>query len=147
MGVDDVEGDFGVGGRGGGAGEHVGFEQRDAVEAPGGVGEFLDELRFGGSGGLVFVEELAAVVLHRRLGLRRRGRGKRLVRPWRKALRDERCLPAAVRGPVECWELARLMAARVSFGLAHNGLASGAAKSAEGPVSFRAALGGLCAFG
>jgi len=30
-------------------GEQVGFERRDAVEAPGGVGEGLDELRFGGA--------------------------------------------------------------------------------------------------
>jgi hypothetical protein len=37
--------------------QQVGFEQGDAVEAPGGVGEFADELNFGGSCGLVFVEE------------------------------------------------------------------------------------------
>src|SRR5579883_469010 len=43
------------------AGYQVGFEQRDAVETPGGVDQFLDELGFGGVGGLVFVEELAAV--------------------------------------------------------------------------------------
>jgi hypothetical protein len=29
-------------------------------------------------------------------------------------LREERCLPAGVRGPVECWELARLISARES---------------------------------
>jgi hypothetical protein len=34
------------------------------------------------------------------------------VKPWRRALSDERCLPAGVRGPVECRALARLMAAR-----------------------------------
>ena len=62
MGVDDVKVDGGLLGGGiGGAGEQVGFEERDAVEAPGGVGEFLDELGFGGSGGLVFVEEAAAM--------------------------------------------------------------------------------------
>ena len=44
-------------------GKQLGFEQRDAVEAPGGVGEFLSEVRFGGGGGFVFVEELAAVAL------------------------------------------------------------------------------------
>jgi hypothetical protein len=71
----------------------------------------------------------------------------RAVRPWRNALRDERCLPDSVRGPVEWRELARLVATRwASFGLAHNGLASGAANSAEVPLSFGAALGGLCAF-
>ena len=42
--------------------EQAGFEERDAVEAPGGVGELLDELGFGGVGGLVFVSELAAVL-------------------------------------------------------------------------------------
>ncbi len=73
MRVNDVEGDFPigrvilvgglVGGLGSGAGEHFRFEARDAVEAPGGVDEFLDELRFGGSGGLVFDEEAAAMFL------------------------------------------------------------------------------------
>ena len=48
-------------GRIGGAGEQVGFEQRNAIEAPGGVDQFLDELSFGRCGGLVFGEELAAV--------------------------------------------------------------------------------------
>ena len=43
--------------------EQVGFQGGDAVEAPGGVGEFLGELGFGRGGGLVFVEELAAVLL------------------------------------------------------------------------------------
>jgi hypothetical protein len=32
------------------------------------------------------------------------------------AFSDERCLPAAVRGPVECLELARLMDARLVVG-------------------------------
>ena len=36
------------------------------------------------------------------------------VSPWRRALREERCLPAGVRGPVECCELARLISARGS---------------------------------
>jgi hypothetical protein len=36
------------------------------------------------------------------------------VSPWRRALREERCLPAGVRGPVECCELARLISARES---------------------------------
>src|SRR5271170_3372367 len=41
MGVDDVEVDGGLlGGRIRGAVEQVGFEERDAVEAPRGVGEF-----------------------------------------------------------------------------------------------------------
>jgi hypothetical protein len=42
-------------------GEGCGFEQRDAVETPGGVDEFLNELRFGGCAGLVFIEEAAAM--------------------------------------------------------------------------------------
>jgi hypothetical protein len=63
MGVDDIERNFLVERDGGGnAGEHFGFEERDAVEAPGSVGELLDELRLGGRGGLVFVEEAAAMV-------------------------------------------------------------------------------------
>lgn len=63
VGVDDIEGDFAIGwDGGGGTGEGVGFEERNAVKAPGRVGEFLDELGFGGSGGLVFVEEAAAMV-------------------------------------------------------------------------------------
>jgi len=43
------------------AGDEAGFEERDAAEAPGGIGELVDKVRFGGIGGLVFVEELAAV--------------------------------------------------------------------------------------
>jgi hypothetical protein len=46
-----------------GLGEQAGFEQGDTVEPPGGLGEFQDELSFGGVGGLVFVAELAAVLL------------------------------------------------------------------------------------
>ena len=64
VGVDDIEVDASLIGRWvGGAVEERGFEVRNAVEAPGGVGEFLGELGFGGSGGLIFVEELAAVAL------------------------------------------------------------------------------------
>ncbi len=63
MGVDEIEVNRGLlGGWVGGTSEHIGFEERDTVEAPGSVGELLDELRFGGSGGLVFVEEAAAMV-------------------------------------------------------------------------------------
>ncbi|MBV9769664.1 MAG: hypothetical protein JOZ32_08845 [Bryobacterales bacterium] len=63
MGVDDIEGDFLVERDGsGGARENVGFEQRNAVEAPGGVDELLNELGFSGSGGLVFVRKSAAMV-------------------------------------------------------------------------------------
>src|SRR6202022_3490761 len=62
VGVDDVEVDCGlVGGRVGCAVEQGGFKEWDAVEAPGGVGELLGELGFGGSGRLVFVKELPAV--------------------------------------------------------------------------------------
>jgi hypothetical protein len=42
-------------------GEQLGFEQRDAVEAPGSVGDFHDELRLGWSSGLIFVEETSAM--------------------------------------------------------------------------------------
>ncbi|MBZ5607469.1 MAG: hypothetical protein LAP38_04365 [Acidobacteriia bacterium] len=67
MGVDDVEGHFLINdsgwfvGRIGGAVQDVGFEQRDAVEAPGGIGQLVDELGFGVSCRLVFVKEGAAV--------------------------------------------------------------------------------------
>jgi hypothetical protein len=38
-------------------GEEVGFERDDAVEAPGDVGQGLDQVFFGGALGLVFVAE------------------------------------------------------------------------------------------
>jgi hypothetical protein len=64
MGVDDVEAEGGFfGGWMGGASKKVGFEEWDAVEAPGGVGEFVDELSFRWGGGLVLVEELLDVAL------------------------------------------------------------------------------------
>jgi hypothetical protein len=46
-----------------GIGEEVGFEERDAAKAPGGFGEFLDQMIFGCRCGLVFVEETAAVLV------------------------------------------------------------------------------------
>ena len=49
----------------GGGGEEVGFKEWNAVQAPGGVGQFLDELRFGGVGGLILVSELPAVLFVR----------------------------------------------------------------------------------
>jgi hypothetical protein len=55
--VDDVE-SFGLG-----AAQDVGLEERNAIEAPGCVGQILDQLGFGGVGGLVFFDELAAVEL------------------------------------------------------------------------------------
>ena len=64
VGVDDIESDSGfIVGRVGGAVEEIGFEGRDAVESPGRVGELLSEVGFGGSGGAIFIEELAAVEL------------------------------------------------------------------------------------
>ena len=63
MSVDDVEGDLLIGRDGsGGTRQHLGFQQGDAIEAPGSVGELLDKLRLGWSCGLVFVEEAAAMV-------------------------------------------------------------------------------------
>ena len=57
VGIDDVELDGGFrSGRMGGAREQFGFECGGAVEAPGGIDEFLDELLFGGALGLIFVE-------------------------------------------------------------------------------------------
>lgn len=42
--------------------EEGGFEERDAAESPGGIGELPGELGFAGSSGLVFVAELAAML-------------------------------------------------------------------------------------
>ena len=47
----------------GGLGEQLGFEERDAVEAPGGVGHFVDQLSLGGIGGLAVIEKLLDVAL------------------------------------------------------------------------------------
>ena len=47
----------------GGLGEQVGFEEWNAVEAPGGVGDFVDELTFGSVGGFVLGEKLLEVEL------------------------------------------------------------------------------------
>ena len=52
-----------AGGWGLSAREDVGFQERDAIYAPGCVGELLDQLGFGCGSGLVFVGELAAVAL------------------------------------------------------------------------------------
>jgi hypothetical protein len=64
MGVHDIEINGGLlCWRVGGALEHVGFEERDAIEAPGCVGELLDHLGFGWGCGLILIHELAAVLL------------------------------------------------------------------------------------
>jgi hypothetical protein len=64
VGVDDVEGrGLGTGGWGLGSVENVGFEERDAIYAPGCVGELLDHLGFGWGCGLILIHELAAVLL------------------------------------------------------------------------------------
>ena len=128
MGVDDVKFDGGLlGGWIGSAGEQVGFEERDAIEAPGGVDELLDELGFGGSGGSVFVEEAAAMGVEGRLVFGRKDGGGG-GQAWRSAFSAERCLPESVRGPVERRELARLMAVRDAIGVADMGfLATGIA--------------------
>ena len=44
-------------------GEQVGFEDGDPVDAPGGVGEGLNEMRFGGALRVVFVDEALNVTL------------------------------------------------------------------------------------
>jgi len=41
----------------------LGFEEWDAVEAPGGVGDFAGELRLDGRGGGVLIEKLLDVAL------------------------------------------------------------------------------------
>jgi len=65
------EGGFGLGVTGGDAGfvfgdaerEEVGLEGGDAIEAPGGVGERLNQLLFEGAGGLEVIEEAVGVAL------------------------------------------------------------------------------------
>ncbi len=47
----------------GGEGKEIGFKSSDAVEPPGGVGEGLDEVGFGGPFGLVFAGEGLEVAL------------------------------------------------------------------------------------
>ena len=44
-------------------GEQVGFERGDTVDAPGGVGQGLDQLGFGGALGLVLGDETLDVLL------------------------------------------------------------------------------------
>ena len=62
--IDNIEIDSSLlGGWDGGAGEQLGFEEWDAVEAPRGVGDFVDQLSLGGGGGLVLVEKLLDVAL------------------------------------------------------------------------------------
>ena len=61
-------GDEGLGG--GDLVKQVGLEDRNAVETPGSVGQFLDQLSFGCIGGLVFIEELAVMLFIRGLVLR-----------------------------------------------------------------------------
>ena len=51
----------GVGFAGGGQGEEIGLERRDAVEAPGGVGQGLDEVGLDGAFGAQVVGERGAV--------------------------------------------------------------------------------------
>src|ERR1700688_4795228 len=64
MSVDDVKVHGGlIGGRVGGAAEEGGFEEWDAIKAPGSVGDFVDELSLGGGGGLVLIEKLLDVAL------------------------------------------------------------------------------------
>jgi hypothetical protein len=64
VGVDDIKSHASLlGGWVGSTAQERGFQWREAVETPGGVGDFLGELGFGGGSGLVFVEELAAVAL------------------------------------------------------------------------------------
>ena len=44
-------------------GKQFGFEEWDAIEAPGGVGDFVDQLGFGCVGGGVLIEKLLDVAL------------------------------------------------------------------------------------
>jgi hypothetical protein len=76
VGIDDVESHAGlfIGGIGG-AGEQVGFEEGDAVEAPGGVGEIADELALRWRWRVGIRLGIACSDAGRRRGLRRARRG------------------------------------------------------------------------
>jgi hypothetical protein len=64
MSVDNIEIDGSLlRGRVDGAREQLGFKEWDAVEAPRGVGDFVDELSLGGCGGGVLIEKLLDVAL------------------------------------------------------------------------------------
>jgi len=95
----------------GGVLEETGFEERDAVLAPGEVGELVDKLGFGGAAGWYSSRNCWTW----RLKATRSSVGRTgfwAVRPCLIALSFARCLPASLRGPVERCEFARLMAAR-----------------------------------
>jgi len=91
--------------------EQLSFEQRDAVMTPGDVGDLVEELGLGGRGGAEFVEELLDVAMEGGQVLSGED-GILGVKPCLIALSFARCLPASVRGPVECWAFARLICAR-----------------------------------
>lgn len=97
------------------AGEHVGFEEWDAIQAPGGVDQFLDELGFGRSRRLVFGEELAAMRFAGGwiFGGQDRGSGGQAVA---QGVERQALLSGFGAGPVECWALARLTPARSKAG-------------------------------
>jgi hypothetical protein len=92
--------------------KQLGFEEWDAVDAPGSVGDFVDQLSLGGGGGLILIEKLLDVALVSGSSVGRTAIWA--VRPWRNALSDERCLPGSVRGPVECSAFARFARVRGS---------------------------------
>ena len=83
------------------AAKEVGFNGWDTVEAPGRVGEFLDDVDFGRCFRCYDVVELLAVELVGGgiFGRQDRGLAGEAVR---RALREERCLPDSVRWPVDC---------------------------------------------
>jgi hypothetical protein len=95
-----------------GLGEDTGFEKRNVAEAPGGIGKFLDEVRFRHGGRLIFVSELAAVLL---ICVQ--------VFGWQDGCARGQAVPERVArgtlfagvgaGPVECSEFARFIAARL----------------------------------
>ena len=113
--------------------EQLGFEERDAVETPGGVGEFLGELGLGGVAGWYSAKNCwewrwyAAGSSVTRMG-------ERLVRPWVTAFCEERCLPAAVRGPVERRALARFARLRAGCWLLGIGVGIGFVMRASSTV-------------
>jgi hypothetical protein len=91
--------------------EQVGFQQRDAVEAPGSVDELLDELGFGGGGRLVLDEEAASMVFKGGavFGRQDGGGGGQAVA---QGVERGTLFTGFGARAVECWAFARLTAGR-----------------------------------
>ena len=98
-------------------GEQLGFEERDAVEAPSGVGDLVDELSLGGVGGDVLIEKLLDMAQVGFGVLRGQDSGVGSEAVAEGVLRRTLFARLGAR-PVECAKLARLTAGSSSAALA-----------------------------